>query len=51
MAVKEQQHRVAMHLPKTAQEQERRMRQRNEASLVALGTADMLASARRCGVG
>ena len=31
----------------TAQEQERRMRQRNEASLVALGIADMRASACR----
>jgi len=44
--VGERQHRVAMGLPEAAQEIERRLRQRNEAILVALGVADMHARVR-----
>ncbi len=47
LAIGEQQRRVAMRLPEAAQQRERRLRQRNEAILVAFGIADMHTVARR----
>ena len=41
MAVREQQHRVAMHRPEAAQELMGRVRQRYEAIPIALGVANM----------
>jgi len=46
VAVGEQQHRVAMGLPEAPQKIERRLRQRNEAILIALGVADVHARVR-----
>lgn len=41
MAIGEQQHRIAMHLPEAAQADQRRGRQRYQAVFVALGIANM----------
>ena len=45
LAIGKQQHRVTMGLPETAQQRQRRLRQRNQTVLIALGIADMHAPA------
>ncbi len=45
VAIGEQQYGIAVHLPETAQQVERCIRQGNETVLVALGIADMDAPA------
>ena len=41
VAIRKQQHRIAVHLPETAQQIERCRRQGNETVFVAFGIADM----------